>query len=372
MHFIARGIPCPRYNKETMSRTTTDTSHATLLDEVINGFFERSIDYATKIDPSYRYLWESLYGLFRSGGKKLRPKMVIMAYEAFGGQDVSVIIPVAAAHELLHFSLLIHDDVIDRDYIRYGVANIAGVYKLAYSQYVTSTDDQTHYAHSAAILGGDLMLSGAHQLIAASQLNDEQKMLAQSYLSQSTFEVAGGELLDTELSFAPYNEGDALKVAKFKTASYSFVSPLMTGASLATISDAQKIALHTYASSLGIAYQLVDDVLGIFGNEKRTGKSTSSDILEGKRTYMIEATLKQLSDSDRVMFMTSFGNPNATAVEVETVKRLIEKSGARQATEQKVHEYAKKAEKALNDLTLPSKHHEAFEAFITKVTERMY
>lgn len=354
-----------------MHRPTTDTGHTALLNETINGFFERSIDYATKIDPSYRYLWESLYGLIRSGGKKLRPKMVIMAYEAFGGQDVKAIIPVAAAHELLHFCLLIHDDVIDRDYVRYGVANIAGVYKIAYSQYVASAEDQTHYAHSAAILGGDLMLSGAHQLIAASSLPDDDKMLAQSYLAQSTFEVAGGELLDTELSFAPYESGDALKVAKYKTASYSFVSPLMTGASLANISDDQKIKLHAYASSLGIAYQLVDDLLGVFGSEEQTGKSTSSDILEGKRTYMIEVAMEQLSDGDKAMFLTSFGNPQATAAEVETVKQLIEKSGAKQATERKIHEYADEAAKSLTDLGLADKHHAAFKAFITNVTERV-
>ena len=355
-----------------MHRPATETDHVTLLNEVINGFFERSIDYATKIDPSYRYLWESLYGLIRSGGKKLRPKMVIKAYEAFGGDDVKKIVPVAAAHELLHFCLLIHDDVIDRDYVRYGVANIAGVYKIAYSQYVASPDDQTHYAHSAAILGGDLMLSGAHQLIASSNLTDEDKMLAQGYLAQSTFEVAGGELLDTELSFAPYDNGDALKVAKYKTASYSFVSPLMTGASLANISDDQKITLHSYASSLGIAYQLVDDLLGIFGDEEQTGKSTSSDIVEGKRTYTIEAAMERLSDGDKAMFLTSFGNPQASAMEVETVKQLIEKSGAKEETERKIHEYAAEAERSLDDLALPAKHHDAFKAFITNVTERVF
>lgn len=196
-------------------------------------------------------------------------------------------------------------------------------------------------------------------------------MLSQSYLAQSTFEVAGGELLDTELSFAPYENGDALKVAKYKTASYSFVSPLMTGASLATISDDQKLILHAYASSLGIAYQLVDDLLGVFGSEEQTGKSTSSDILEGKRTYMIEVAMERLSDGDKAMFLTSFGNPQATAAEVETVKQLIEKSGAKQATEQKIHEYADEAARALSELGLTDNHHDAFKAFITNVTERV-
>lgn len=355
-----------------MVRLLTETDKTILLDETINGFFERSIDYATRIDPSYRQLWESLYGLIRAGGKRLRPKMVIMAYEAFGGKDTQLIIPVAAAHELLHFCLLIHDDVIDRDYVRYGVANIAGRYKIAYSKYVSSPDEQTHYAHSAAILGGDLMLSGAHQLIASSNLNDELKTMTQSYLAHSTFEVAGGELLDTELSFAPYKDGDALKVAKYKTASYSFVSPLLTGASLAGLSKEQNNALHTYAMSLGIAYQLVDDLLGVFGDEQETGKSTSSDILEGKRTYMIEHALASMSSTDKTAFSAAFGNPHASPLEIETVKELLVKYDAREMTKQKIAEYVKSAHDALDSLELETDHRKKFTNMITKVTERSF
>lgn len=355
-----------------MANLLTETEKTDLVSQTINGFFERSIDYATRIDPSYRQLWEFLYGLIRSGGKQLRPRMVLMAYEAFGGQDTNAVVPVAAAHELLHFCLLIHDDVIDRDYIRYGVPNIAGRYKIAYSKYVATTDEQTHYAHSAAILGGDLMLSGAHQLVANSTLSDDDKSLAQSYLAHSTFEVAGGELLDTELSFAPYTDGDALKVARYKTASYSFVSPLMTGALLAGISKEQNNALHEYATSLGIAYQLIDDVLGVFGNEQETGKSTSSDITEGKRTYMVEQALKVMRPADKAVFSLAFGNPKATAVEVKNVKKLLEASGAKQKTLNKVAEYANTAANALALLNLPRESHAQFASIITKTTNRRF
>jgi geranylgeranyl pyrophosphate synthase len=353
-----------------MKQSTAKIDTDVLLDQTINGFFERSIDYATRIDPSYRQLWEMLYGLIRSGGKRLRPKMTIMAYQAFGSKDIAKIMPIAAAQELLHFSLLIHDDVIDRDYVRYGVPNIAGRYRVAYSKYMAQPDDQTHYAHSAAILGGDLMLSGAHQLIAVSDLSDQDKMTAQSYLANSIFEVAGGELLDTELSFTPYTTGDALKVATYKTASYSFVSPLLTGAALAGIDKHKTGALRAYAMALGIAYQLVDDQLGVFGDENVTGKSSSSDIVEGKRTYMVELALESFTDSEKAAFATAFGNPNATSIEVQNVKQLIEKSGARQATQQKVYEYAQTATQSLDELQLAAHDHQKFAALITKVTDR--
>lgn len=311
-----------------MNQPLLDQDTLLSVNAVLDKFFEQSIQNAAKIDPSYERLWRNLYSLIQSGGKRLRPKMTLMTYRAFGGDDISSIIPIAAAQELLHFALLIHDDVIDRDYIRYGVANIAGHYRLEYSQYLSSPGSLTHYAHSAAILGGDLMLSGAHQLIATSELSEKDKIKAQHLLSVGVFEVAGGELLDTELSFNPYKNGDALKVATYKTASYSFVLPLLTGAHLAGANEERRNTLRQYAIALGIAYQLTDDLLSVFGDERQTGKSTVSDIIEGKRTYLVEMAFEAFTPADQATFMMTFGNSKATPPEIEAAKHLLESSGA--------------------------------------------
>lgn len=353
-----------------MSQEIVSVEKMALVDQAINGFFERSIDYARRIDPSYEKLWQTLYDLIQSGGKRLRPKMTILAYEAFGGQHVDKLIPVAAAQELLHFCLLIHDDVIDRDYIRYGTDNVAGQYKKIYAGYLLSPEDVTHFAHSAAILGGDLMLSGAHQMVAMSTLSEADKLTAQGFLSHSVFEVAGGELLDTELSFVPYTKGDAIKVAKYKTASYSFVAPLLTGATLAGISKKQTDALNRYAQSLGIAYQLVDDILGVFGEEKQTGKSTSSDITEGKRTYMVERALDVMDEKQKELFESIFGNPEATVREIELVKNLLEDTGARQETLNMAKEYAESARMTIEQMEIDGLYKAEFETFISKLTDR--
>lgn len=319
---------------------------------------------------SYERLWIGLHSLISSGGKRLRPQMTVLAYAALGGEDTDSILPIAAAQELLHFSLLIHDDVIDRDYVRYGVANIAGQYKVSYSQFAASEDDLSHYAHSAAILAGDLMLSGAYKLIATSKLSHEAIATAQSLLSTGIFEVAGGELLDTELSFMPYQTGDALKVATYKTASYSFVAPLLTGASLAGADKNQLAALRSYATALGIAYQLTDDILGVFGDEQQTGKSTTSDIAEGKRTFMVEKALQAFSASEMTIFMMAFGNPNATPIEVSTAKQLLESSGVKQVTEQKIAELTDQALVYLDSINLPAEYHQHFTEMAYKVTHR--
>lgn len=330
----------------------------------------QSIKDAATIDPSYERLWKNLYTLIQSGGKRLRPQMTLLAYSAFGGKDIESIAPVAAAQELLHFSLLIHDDIIDRDYIRYGVANIAGQYKLTYSQFVAGKDDITHYSHSAAILAGDLMLSGAHQLIASCDLPGSAIATAQQLMSVGIFEVAGGELLDTELSFMPYKNGDALKIATYKTASYSFIAPLLTGARLAGASDEDIQVLRDYATALGIAYQLTDDILGVFGVEVETGKSTTGDIIEGKRTYLVEMALAAFSAADEAVFMRAFGNPDATTLEIEAAKRLLISSGARTKIEEKIADYTTTAQTSLGALSLPDEYHERFLQMTNRVTKR--
>ena len=355
-----------------MTKLIADGDLAAAVDECIYKYFERHICDAVELDPSYQTLWQALYELIQSGGKRLRPQIVLIAYAAFGGKDTESMLPVAAAQELLHFSLLIHDDVIDRDYTRYNTLNIAGRYKELYAKFLTTEADQVHFAHSTAILAGDLMLSGAHELIAQSNLGANQKATAQRLLSRSVFEVAGGELLDTELSFVPYTNGDALKVARYKTASYSFTAPLLTGALIAGCTDREAALLEDFAVALGTAYQLVDDVLGTFGDEKTTGKSTTSDITEGKRTYLIEQTLNGLSAAEKRRFDTSFGMQHATESDIQYVKQLIISTGAKEKTERMISDYAHKAHSALAKLKLNEEQHKEFTDLIASVTERTY
>lgn len=354
---------------ETVS-TATDNAPVALVDEVIDRFFDEAIEQSAQIDSSYTQLWEHIRELMHSGGKRLRPKMAIMAYEAFGGRDVAAVAPVAAAQEFLHFSLLIHDDIIDRDYTRYGVQNIAGRYQHTYKSWLKKAEDQLHFAHSAALLAGDLMLSAAYQLIANSTLDPHAKQIAQQQLSRGLFEVAGGELLDTELSFMPYTPGDALNVARYKTAGYSFIAPLVTGARLGGASRTQVALVERFAASLGVAYQLVDDLLGVFGESEATGKSTDSDIVEGKRTYLVEQALALMNDEERATFQSLFGNSDSTPDDIAQVRSLLVSCGARLATEQTIRDYAQDARDALHKFGVSEHDQEVFEAFITKVTER--
>lgn len=343
-----------------------------LINSAIDDFFKESIDKAATIDTSYRRIWEELYVLIRSGGKRLRPQLTITAYQAFGGTDVNKILPVALSQELLHFSLLIHDDIIDRDFVRYGTQNISGRYRITYSKFLDDTVDEIHYANSAAILAGDLMLSSAHQVISSSDLSAYEKSYTQDLLSKSIFEVAGGELLDTESSFVPYKSGDALKIARYKTAGYSFSTPLLSGAKLAGAQESDLRLLDEYAVKLGGAYQLVDDLLGVFGDEKTTGKSNTSDIVEGKKTLMVEKALHVMSPADKKTFQVIFGNKSATPEDIATCKQLLITTGAKIRVEELIHEYASAADALLSKLSVSDRHKEPLKKLVQQVTERAF
>lgn len=354
-----------------MSLTEESTNPAQpMVDTFLTDFFVSSIKRANEIDANYAVLWKQLHTLQSAGGKRLRPTLLFMAYDAFGGENSELIIPVAAAQELLHFSMLIHDDIIDRDMTRYGVANITGSYDAIYAPFVTNKADRIHYANSAAIMAGDLMIAGAHTLITDSNVSSDQKIDALRILYESMFGVAGGELLDTESSFRTTGSVDPLKIAHYKTASYSFVGPLLTGAVLAGADDNTQENLRSFAINLGIAYQLSDDLLGVFGDEIKTGKSNTGDIREGKQTYLIAQTVSNLTGDNVKIFKKYFGNKNATTDNIATIKKLITESGARLNTENLMQSYVDEATHALLRMNLPDMHKEKFVQLINKATRR--
>lgn len=355
-----------------MQRYLADREAVLLVDKALQNFFSESLRNARHINPSYERLWEAINALFQSGGKRLRSQMVLVSYAAFGGTNSEKITPVAAAQELLHASLLMHDDIIDRDYVRYGTANVAGQFKELYAQYLDNSDEQLHYANGAALLAGDLLLSGAYHLIATASLDNHQKQTVQNLLARSIFEVAGGELMDSEASFIRYDDGESLVIARYKTAGYSFVTPLVSGAVLAGASDDQLVTLNEFATALGIAFQLVDDMLGVFAESATTGKSNSSDITEGKHTYMVEQALQAMTSDEEQTFKTLFNNKSATDEEIQTVKHLLITSGAKEATERKVKEYVARAEESLARLEFEKAHTDVFTSLIQRVVQRAY
>ena len=174
----------------------------------------------------------------------------------------------------------------------------------------------------------------------------------------------GGELLDTEATFRGLDAANPLSIAEQKTASYSFVSPLVMGATLAETNPDQITILQSFGEQLGVAYQLRDDMIGIFGDEAVTGKSVSSDIVEGKRTLLIEEFYNRADETQRITFDALFGRHNLKTSEVATVKRLLIESGAKEAIEILIDAYHKHTNTLVGELTIDELHKDAFRNLI--------
>lgn len=307
----------------------TQTHSQDVVDSALREFIATKKQAAAHIHPSYGRLLNEIERVLFSGGKRLRPHLVFIGY---GSYDDSIA-KVAAAHELLHTSLLVHDDIIDRDLVRHGQPTIQAAYQAIYTPHLQSEAERVHFSQSAAILAGDLLLSFAHELLAQAQLPQTGYQVSEALLSTGVLEVAGGELLDTEASFIP-DEYEPMTVYRYKTAGYSLISPLLTGARLSPTGYDQTTldTLTRCAENLGIAYQIQDDILGVFGDEATTGKSTSGDLREGKQTLLISEFKRLANPEDQEQFAASFGSPDASVAQLEELRRVLESSGALAST----------------------------------------
>lgn len=347
-----------------MQSPDTFFKYDTAIKQTLAIFFEDSILRANEIHPRYGLLWQELARVTQVGGKRVRPKAAILAYQAFDGKRVDSILPVAAALEIFHTSLLIHDDIIDRELVRRGELNISGAYEQTHYHQISEPLHRRHYSDSAALLGGDLLLTAAFQLINECSLPRARVIAAQDILHRIVFEVGGGQLLDSEMAFLHNTPVPAELVARYKTASYSFIGPFLTGATLASVDVSSLKLLEAFAIDLGIAYQLNDDLLGVFGDETKTGKSTTSDLREGKKTFLVEHFMQLADTHDVTLFNASFGSPTLTNSQAQSLKALIETSGARAKTEAQRDEHTRRARRILAKLDISDTSRDQFESFI--------
>ncbi len=309
------------------------------VDAYLGELFTERITQAREIGGSYERLWSTLESVVFAGGKRIRPYLTVVGY---GSLDTKIE-PVAAAQELIHCAMLVHDDVIDRDFSRHGQKNVNGMYRDTYMRLIDSTIVD-HYANSAAILAGDALLSEAYCLIASCGYTGEVKDLVSRQLHRSIYEVIGGELMDVEAGIVVGTEIDPLQVYRYKTAGYSFIGPLVSGALCAGADAATIQKLHDFGAAAGIAFQIQDDLLGVFGDEVKTGKSTTSDLREGKLTTLVQAHQRLMNDEQSEHFAQWFGVASATDQELGALRQDMRDSGAYIVSIQVVDSYFDRAE----------------------------
>ncbi len=318
---------------------------------VLDGFFETSCARASGMGRQYGQLWETLKRNTQ-GGKRFRPRLVMTVFAGLGGTDTYQAAHVAAAFEMLHTALIIHDDVIDHDTRRRGAPNLAGIYQHHARRSGLEPAEAAHRGTSAAIVAGGLALTSTFRLITGAQLPADLQNRMLNLLDEAVFASAGGEILDVEFS-APSAApalSDVMDMCRLKTAVYSFEAPMRAGALLAGAGEDTAELVGNVGRLTGTAYQLIDDLLGIFGNEAVTGKSTVSDLVEGKYTLLMSyaSTTGNWSEIRQLLDQPVFSASHAGAV-----RMLLESCGARGYVEAQAGRCTRDALELLETSALP-------------------
>jgi geranylgeranyl diphosphate synthase, type I len=283
------------------------------------------------------------------GGKRLRPAFAYWAWRSAGGSTskTTELMRVAAALELVHASALVHDDVLDGSASRRGFP--AAQHALAASLTGrTDASNASRFGTNAAILLGDLLLGWSDELFEDSGFKPKALRRARHYFDTLRTEVVAGQYLDvlaqTRLGSSP---SEAMRVVRYKSAKYTVERPLQLGAALSKASPQLLAALSSYGIPLGEAFQLRDDVLGVFGEPSVTGKPAGDDLREGKRTLLIARAFDKANPKQRRILERSFGKPDIDDAEVSAVQAVLRDSGAVQAVETVISELTAAALSAL-------------------------
>ena len=328
-----------------------DRARQAQVDGVLDRFFSLAKNRAAAFGPEYVQLWDELR-IATTGGKRFRPRMVFCAYESLGGTDVEAAAYVGAAFELLHTALIVHDDVIDHDFVRRGVPNISGSYRDRAVRDGARDAVAEHRGISAAVIAGDLALFNAYRLIDRSGVNDVTRDRLVEVMDDALFASAAGELIDVDFSHLTDmpRVDDILTMERLKTAVYSFECPLQAGAILAGASEQVIATLADFGREIGVAYQIVDDLLGVFGQEAETGKTTIGDLREGKRTVLISyaTTTREWAAIEPLV-----GKVDLTEGEADRIRDALESSGARAFAEGLARYYANRALARLAEVHVP-------------------
>jgi geranylgeranyl diphosphate synthase type I len=293
-------------------------------------------------------------GALLQGGKRLRAAFLYWGYRACGGPDTEALIRAATAMEFFQAAALLHDDVMDDSDTRRGMpaAHRRLADEHAAAGWAGSGD---RFGIAGAILGGDLCLIWSDELFATSGLPVAELTRARPIFDRMRTQLMGGQFLDVLESARGWEDlstqervARARKVVRYKSAKYTIEHPLLIGAAAADVSAHDSDALSRYGLDLGEAFQLRDDLLGVFGDPAHTGKPAGDDLREGKRTVLVALALDQASRSSVVLFDKLLGAPDLDEAGVDELRATIIASGAPERVEKMILDLSLSARTALH------------------------
>ncbi|RBY77117.1 polyprenyl synthetase family protein [Geodermatophilus sp. TF02-6] len=343
----------------------------------LTGFLDVQRETLTAMDDTLLPVVDEVRAL-ADGGKRLRPLFAYWGWRGVLGdhqedgpaEDDAAVLRAVAALEFVHTSALVHDDVMDgaltrrgRPATHVGFAARHGDGRLA--------GDGDAFGVGAAILVGDLALVWSDELLRHSGLSPAALMRARGVWDTMRTEVTAGQYLDLLRAAGglPGAQG-ALTVARYKSAGYTVQRPLQLGAAIAGAGERAADVYTGIGLPLGEAFQLRDDVLGVFGDPSVTGKSADDDLREGKQTLLI-ALAEQAADAEgRRLLAEVLGNPDAGSEDLDALRDLIERTGARVRVEERIAERTALARTAIAGAPITDDARAALDALAVAATTR--
>lgn len=315
-----------------------------LVQHRINSFITEQREALREIGADFDPLIDEA-SAFLQGGKRLRAMFLTLGYEAISPLNYEdsgphstfpQVLDAACSLELFHAAALVHDDIIDRSASRRGRPSSHAIFANLHSA-SGFRGDAAHFGTSAGILLGDLLQSWADECFQKAVDALPDRMAAKrgrQHFNRMRSEVAVGQYLDVleeqHRNFADHQEQleRSTRVLVYKSAKYSVQAPLLIGAALAGASESHMRALADFGLPVGVAFQLRDDVLGVFGDEDLTGKPTGDDLTEGKRTVLVTLARDALPAGPRRVFEDLHGDPDLEPSQIRMLQDTIRQTGA--------------------------------------------
>lgn len=323
------------------------------IDKELCHHFDVAIAEAMKKDVLIAEALEHTKKIALAGGKRIRGALLCQSYFGVGGKERKKILKVAAAIELVHLFLLVHDDIIDRGDLRHNQATLHKMFEKKYRKKITAEKAQ-HFGESIAIIVGDLLQAIANKIILEAGLSRDETMCALVQLQKIVSLTIIGQSQDIAIEYSKnVSQEDVLAMYENKTAKYTFEGPLHVGAMLAGCNDKKTLqSLSAYAVPLGIAFQIQDDILGVFGKEKKIGKSVASDIEEGKQSLLVVKARLAGTASQKKELNAILGKKNLKNEEIIRFQDILISTGALSYAQDLAVQYLNKGKKEIEKVVI--------------------
>ncbi|MBU6347974.1 MAG: polyprenyl synthetase family protein [Actinomycetales bacterium] len=323
------------------------------------------------VSPDVLPLVDALETLLK-GGKRLRPAFAYWGFRSAGGQNTESVIRAVSSLEFLQACALIHDDIMDDSDVRRGNPAAHKQFESMH-QSLAWSGEAKQFGSGAAILIGDLALSWADELLGTSGLGTDEHRRAKKIYDLMRTELMAGQYLDLlEQVRGNTSVTSARNVIRYKSAKYTIERPLHMGAAIAGATAAHQELLSEYGLALGEAFQLRDDVLGVFGDKIITGKPAGDDLREGKQTMLIARTRELLDPADLSKFNHLFGRKDLSDEQITELQNLISESGAETEIEAQIESLTALALDSLQNELIESDAREALQLLAVMATQRNF